>query len=182
MIHFLMQHEFWTAVVAYWIFSAAVSGLPAPAANDQAWYVWLYSFCHTIAGNISNVVGNKIPGLKIPPFAVLTPLVLAVTACTAHYTVHPGALNKVDSAAYDTLLSAQAAINQARLEYDAGRLPQSSKEGLDQLVQVFNAARASWLAYRDVAQTNVSPDPYFTELNKNLADLALAIRNLKEKK
>jgi hypothetical protein len=96
MIHFLMQHELWTAVVVYWIFSAAVSGLPVPAANDQAWYVWLYSFCHTIAGNISNVVGNKIPGLKIPPFAVLTPLVLAVTACTAHYTVHPGALNKPD--------------------------------------------------------------------------------------
>ena len=141
----------------------------------------IVSATQTIAGNISNVVGSKIPGLKIPPFAVLTPLVLvALTACTAHYAVHPGALNKADSAAYDTLLSAEAAINQARLEYDAGRLPPNSKEGLDQLVQAFNAARASWLAYRTAVQSNVS-DNELTELNKNLTDLGLAIRNLKVK-
>jgi hypothetical protein len=69
----LMEHQSWTAVVIYWIFSAAVSGMPEPASRDKAWYLWLYRFCHTIAGNLSTVLGRRIPGLKIPPFAVILP-------------------------------------------------------------------------------------------------------------
>jgi hypothetical protein len=148
--------------------------------KNQTLCVWLYDFCHTIAGNILTVFTTKFPGLRIPPFAILIPAALALPACAAHYNVHPGALNKADSAAYDTLLTAEAAINQARSEYSAGRLPTGSKEGLDKLIQSFNAARASWLTYRAAVQSNVSTDSSLTQLNKNITDLVIAIRNLKE--
>jgi hypothetical protein len=42
--------------------------------------------------------------------------VLSTAACAAHYKPHPGALNIIDSAAYDTLLVAEVAIDQARTE------------------------------------------------------------------
>jgi len=41
MFEFVIQHQFWTAVVIYWIFSAAVSSTPNPAANGNAAYLWL---------------------------------------------------------------------------------------------------------------------------------------------
>jgi hypothetical protein len=52
---------------------------------------------------------------------------LFLVSCTAHYSVHPGALNKSDSAAYDTLLIAENTIDQARLDFQAGRLPDGAK-------------------------------------------------------
>src|SRR5213593_795582 len=64
MFELLSEHQFWTAVVIYWIFSAAVSSMPDPAGNGSSGYLWLYRFLHTIAGNITTAFGSKIPGLK----------------------------------------------------------------------------------------------------------------------
>ena len=64
MFEFVIEHQFWTAVVIYWIFSAAVSSMPEPGANSNPCYLWLYSFLHSLAGNITTVFGTKIPGLK----------------------------------------------------------------------------------------------------------------------
>ena len=64
MFELLTEHQFWTAVAIYWIFSAAVSSMPDPAGNGSSGYLWLYRFLHTIAGNITTAFGSKIPGLK----------------------------------------------------------------------------------------------------------------------
>ena len=131
MFEFITQHQFWTAVVLYWIFSGAISSIPEPASTSNPGYSWLYRFLHSIAGNIATALSEaaryraggsratKIPGLKTIAPVLMLPLLLSTTACAAHYTVHPGALNRTDSAAYDTLLIAQAAIDQARAEYQA---------------------------------------------------------------
>ncbi len=66
MFEFVTQHQFWTAVVLYWIFSAAVSSMPDPAPNGSPAYVWLYRFLHTLAGNLVTAFGNRIPGLNSP--------------------------------------------------------------------------------------------------------------------
>jgi hypothetical protein len=64
MLQFVMQHEFWTAVVIYWIFSAAVSSMPDPASTGNPGYLWLFRFLHTIAGNITTAFGDRIPGAE----------------------------------------------------------------------------------------------------------------------
>jgi len=175
MTQFFMQHQFWAAVILYWIFSAAVSGMPEPDPKGNGGYAWLYRFVHTIAGNITTAFNGRIPGLKplIPP-ALLLPVVLAATACAAHYTVHPGAVSTGDSAAYDTLMIAQAAIDQARTQ----PLPTDRKDALNTLVRSYNVARESWLTYRGAVATNVPSDAYLAQLNKNLLDLTNAIRVL----
>jgi len=194
MFELLTEHQFWTAVVIYWIFSAAVSSMPDPAGNGSSGYLWLYRFLHTIAGNITTAFGSKIPGLKTFTLLLVALLAAATSACAARYTIHPGALNKTDSAAYDILLVAETAIDQARLDYKSGQLPAGAKPALEALVQSYNiiygcalprlrfAARDSWLAYRSAIATNAPAAVYFSQLNQNLTDLAVRIRELEQTK
>ena len=172
---FISQHQFWIAVAVYWIYSAAVSSLPEPAGNGSPVYQWLYRFSHTIAGNLTTAFGSGIPGLKVLGLVLILPLLVSASACGAHYTLHPGALNKTDSAAYDTLLIAETTIDQARLVYTSGRLPAESKDALDTLIRSYNVARTSWLTYRGALATNVPSATYFDQLTKDISELTNAI-------
>jgi hypothetical protein len=180
MIQFILQHQFWAAVGIYWIFSAAVSSMPEPGAGDSPVYLWLYRFLHTTAGNITTVLGNRLPGLKTAVPLLLVPLVFSTTACAA-YTIHPGALNVTDSAAYDTLLVAQAVIEQARVENQTRTLPPAEKDALNTLIRSYNIAREAWLTYRGAIANKVPSDQYFQQLSKNLTELADAVQAFKGK-
>jgi hypothetical protein len=178
MLAFVIQHQFWVAVVLYWVFSAAVSSMPEPAADGAPVYAWLFRFLHTVAGNVSTAFGNKIPGAKtlfLLLFAI--PLIWSIPACAAlHTTIRPGALNQIDSATYDTLLVAQATIDDARPAFEAGRLPANARATFETLVRSYNVARQSWLTYRGAIATQVPDTVYFSQLNQNLTDLATALR------
>src|SRR5436309_2029836 len=103
MFELLTEHQFWTAVVIYWIFSAAVSSMPNPAGNGSSGYLWLYRFLHTIAGNITTAFreaahyragasrGSKIPGLKTFTLLLVALLAAATSACAVRYTRTCGA-------------------------------------------------------------------------------------------
>jgi hypothetical protein len=180
MFEFIAQHHFWAAVALYWIFSAAVSSMPDPASNGGSVYLWIYRFLHTVAGNVTKVFGGKIPG-AISGFLLTIVLLFTLSSCAGHYTVHPGALNTTDSAAYDALLIAQATIDQARTSFEAGQLPASAKDSLNTLIQSYNIAHDSWLTYRGAIATNVSADAYFAQLTSNILNLTNAIRALRER-
>ena len=194
MFEIVSEHQFWTAVVIYWIFSAAVSSIikaspwraratrPEPGPNGSPAYLWFYRFLHSIAGNITTAFGSKIPGVKTMTVILLIPILLSVSACRAHYPIHPGALNMADSAAYDTLLVASATIDEARMAYQLGRLPIGARDLLNTLIHSYKVARQSWLTYRGAIATNVAPDIYFDELTENLKDLTTAIREFQEAK
>src|SRR5213594_2913873 len=181
MFEIVSEHQFWTAVVIYWMFSAAVSSMPEPAPNGSPAYLWFYRFLHSIAGNITTAFGSKIPGVKTMTVILLIPILLSVSACRAHYAIHPGALNPADSAAYDTLLVASATIDEARMAYQLGRLPIGARDLLNTLIHSYKVARQSWLTYRGAIATNVAPDIYFDELTENLKDLTTAIRAFHER-
>ena len=183
MFTFVMQHQFWAAVILYWIFSAAVSAMPEITPDGSPVYLWLFRFLHSIAGNITTVFGSKIPGFKTPVLVLLLPLLLSVSAAACvprPYIPHPGALNQTDSVTYDTLMIAGTAIDNARADYQAGRLPDSTKPAFNALVRSYNVARESWLTYRSAIATNLPPTDYFNQLNKNLLDLSNALRGFEE--
>jgi len=73
MFELITQHQSWTAVVIYWIFSAAVSSIPEPAPNGSSGYLWLYRFCHTTAGNITTAFNRRIRGLKTLVLVLMIP-------------------------------------------------------------------------------------------------------------
>jgi hypothetical protein len=166
MIDFLLQHQFWAAVVLYWIFSAAISALPEPGPKGSPGYVWLYRFLHTTAGNLTTAF-SRLPGMKPFILLLLVPLVFSTTACGAQYRIHPGAVNATDSAAYDSLLIAEAAIKQAQAD-DPG-----DKDRINNLVRLYNVARESWLTYRSA----ITPDN-LQQLNQNATDLMNAVQEL----
>src|SRR3954469_22708622 len=83
-------------------------------------------------------------------------LLLATSACAAHYRIHPGALNKTDSAAYDALLIAETVIDQARAALEAKELPEKAREPLNALIHSYSVARDAWLMYRGALAANVS--------------------------
>jgi hypothetical protein len=110
---------------------------------------------------------------------VVLALVIPLTSCAMKYTVHSGALNRTDSVAYDALLIAETAIDQAR------QLPLDNDEAtaaLDKLIRAYNLARESWLTYRGAISTNVPPQEYLDKLNQNLSDLSNAIKAFQEAK
>jgi hypothetical protein len=112
--------------------------------------------------------------------AMLLAVLLMAAACTTRYVVHPGAINQADSAAYDALLAAEAAIDEAKAEYAAGRLA-GKKQTLDVLIGAYNVARESWITYRGAVAVNLPADSYLDRLNSNLADLTNAIRQFRGK-
>jgi len=183
MFEFVSEHQFWAAVAIYWIFSAAVSSIikaspwrarasrPDPRTVGSSGYLWLYRFLHSIAGNVTTAFAGKIPGLKTFLLVVMIPGLLAVSSCGARYTVHPGALDKTDSAAYDVLLIAQSTIDQARILYQAGQLPGAAAEALNKLIEAYNIARESWLIYRGAPSAI-----YLDQVTRNVSDLARAGR------
>ena len=176
MLDFITQHRFWAGVAIYWIFSAAVSSMPDPPSNGNAGYRWLFRFLHTFAGNITTAFAGKIPGIKSVLLVVVLPALLLTSACAAGYRVHPGSLNKTDSTAYDILLIAEATIDQARMQYEAGRLPRPAAAALNALVLSYNIARESWLTYRGAVMTKAPSEIYVAQLARHVSDLTGAIR------
>jgi hypothetical protein len=107
--------------------------------------------------------------------------VLSTAACAAHYKPHPDALNATDSAAYDTLLVAEAAIDLARVENQTRPLSPQIKDALNTLIDSYNVARTAWLTYRGAVATNTPSDQYFQQLARNLTDLTSALEALKRR-
>lgn len=87
----------------------------------------------------------------------LVSMILLASACAA-VPLHPGAVNRADSVAYDTLTVAQAIIEQSRTEAAAGTLPEVMKPALNRLVDSYNVGRASWLAYRAAVKARTPAD------------------------
>jgi hypothetical protein len=71
---------------------------------------------------------------------------------------------------------AQATIDAARADYEAGRLAEETKPAFDTLVRSYNDARNSWLTYREAITTQVPATVFLSQLNQNLTDLANAVR------
>jgi len=53
--NFIMAHQTTASLVAYYIFGAAVGALPMPDTSSGKFYRFFFSFCNTIAANISRV-------------------------------------------------------------------------------------------------------------------------------
>lgn len=84
MWQFILAHQFWTAVAAYWLFSAAVSSMPDPSEKSSSGYTWFWKFTHIIAGNLNNAFGGKVPGVARGAVTVLLGAVLLfTTGCPA---------------------------------------------------------------------------------------------------
>lgn len=83
-------------------------------------------------------------------------LALAASCASSGTAVHPGAANATDSQLYDSLISVQAAIEQAKVDF--GSDP-AAKPYLNKLIAGYNAAMDSYKSYHAAAVSGHPPDP-----------------------
>ena len=144
-------------------------------------YLWLFETPLDVGAERRTSMIQFVNQHQLWMALLIVPVVLALGACaTMRYNVHPGAMNSMDSAAYDALLVAEAAIDQARTDMEAGQLPDRAKSALPKLVAAYNLARQSWLTYRGAVTTKVPAETYLDQLNQNLLNLTNALRELQE--
>lgn len=79
-------------------------------------------------------------------FTRITVLTLLLVMVSCHKNVHPGAVSVVDSNAYDTLLIAQAALDEGRTTIAANPSP-AYTAAFNKAVAIYNQAEADWQLY-----------------------------------
>jgi len=57
---FFDQHGL-AILVAWYAFSAIVSGMPEPAPGDTKPYLWAFHALHSLAGDFASVIGSRVP-------------------------------------------------------------------------------------------------------------------------
>ncbi len=58
MMNFIQTHGA-DALLAYFVFSAFVSGMPDPTAGSGVGYRWAYASLHVLAGDLSQFIGSR---------------------------------------------------------------------------------------------------------------------------
>lgn len=114
---------------------------------------------------------------KILLLALALSLPFGLTSCSNPATVtHPGAVNAFDSNAYDALITAQAAIEQAKV----GIAPQY-KTQLNQVIAGYNAAMHAYQVYHAAAVAGSSPDPAAlqAQISQLVASVAALVTQVK---
>lgn len=112
--------------------------------------------------------------LRLPVAILLTVLLLGGCAARS-YQVHPGAVDEFDSRTYDAILSFQAGLDQAKVEYAQGNLPLSSRKIINRAGDLYNVLSDSHRVYRTWKQTGEKPEG--VEVS-NLDELAAKIKAL----
>lgn len=85
--------------------------------------------------------------MKLFMLSLLLSLGVCVGCSKGGPPVHPNAVSNIDSWAYDVLTVEQDAINSAREDFKAGKLPPSAKEPLNHAIDQYNVAQAAWHSY-----------------------------------
>ena len=67
------HHELIYFAVAYWLYSAAVTTMPAPTLTSSTAYVWLFKFLHALAANLDKVMQARQICIPIPDDIKLPP-------------------------------------------------------------------------------------------------------------
>jgi predicted lipoprotein len=106
--------------------------------------------------------------------AVALLLILAACATTATAPTHPGAINAFDSTAYDTLITVQASLNQAKALITT--YPQF-KADLNTAIAAYNAAQAAYKTYHAAGAAG-STTALQTQLQALVAQVAALLKNL----
>ena len=97
-------------------------------------------------------------------FSIIVFLLWMATACATR-GIHPGAINKTDSDLYDGFLIAQATLNQAKVDFAAGKIPASAKDEINTAIRAYNVAQETWKAWRSGASKD------YAQLEKDISAL-----------
>jgi hypothetical protein len=117
---------------------------------------------------------------KLSAFVFL-PLLLLAGCASQSYVIHPGAANLFDSQAYDVLVVAHTAIEQAKTQLAAnqfGAAEGAVKTAVNDLVAAYNAMDAAYDAYHAAAVAGTATPAQVTALQTSMNAVNGAMGNL----
>jgi hypothetical protein len=112
--------------------------------------------------------------VRIKLTAALLPVLLLMimfSGCAAKSATHPNQLNSFDGSAYDTLITAQAALESAKAQINV--YPEA-KPILNEAIASYNVALASYKAYHNAGGGDIS------QLQAQLIDVVKAVANVQK--
>lgn len=103
--------------------------------------------------------------------------VILLSSCASGTIQHPGALNSFDNFAYDSLITEQAAINQAKSEI--GQFPQA-KTQLNNVIVQYDTTLAAYKAYHALVAAGKNADSVQlqTAINSLITNVAALIKGM----
>jgi hypothetical protein len=124
----------------------------------------------------------KIQNRKLILFPILLALALAGCVGSANVTPtpppHPNQINAFDGYAYDVLITAQAAVQQVKVE--EAQFPQF-KAQVNQAIAAYNSAQAAYKIYHTVSASNPLTEPQAqADLQAQLTSLMAQIAALEK--
>lgn len=176
MWQWVLQHQFAIGVVAMYVFSAVTQALPQPQ-SSSGWYLFTFNLIHALAANFGNLRAMSASKVAKPALFVVILVALAGGAgCAKHVVLHPGAVDEFDSQTYDALLVAQASLNEAKAQTEAGALPAAAVAPLNEAIKAYDVAEAAWQAYHAAGATDAAK----RELQTALAAMTAALGELQK--
>jgi len=89
---------------------------------------------------------------------------------------HPGAVNPVDNALYDGILTARAALEQAKVEFQGQT---QTVAALNNIIPAFNKLEAGYSAYHTALVAGKADPAQLTELQNELKSITAALASIK---
>jgi hypothetical protein len=99
---------------------------------------------------------------------------LAFSANGCHKNIHPGAISTVDSNAYDTLLIAQAALDEGRKTIAENPSP-AYTSAFNKAVAIYNQAEADWQLYHSTKDPGLA-----TKLSQEINQVITTIADMRK--
>ena len=100
---------------------------------------------------------------------------VASVACVKNIPNHPGAVNPVDNALYDGILTARAALEQAKVEFTGQT---STVAALNNIIPAFNKLEAGYSAYHTALVAGKADPAALTELQAELVSITAALHSI----
>ncbi len=112
----------------------------------------------------------------VASLALAIGLSLGTVACVKNIPNHPGAVNPVDNALYDGILTARATLEAAKVQFQGQT---ATVNALNQIIPAFDKLEAGYSAYHTALVAGKADPAQLTELQNELQSVIAALASIK---
>ena len=112
----------------------------------------------------------------VAALALAVGLSLGTVACIKNIPNHPGAVNPVDNALYDGILTARAGLEEAKVQFQGQT---QTVAALNNIIPAFNKLESGYSAYHTALVAGKADPAQLTELQNELQSITAALASIK---
>lgn len=112
----------------------------------------------------------------VAALALAIGLSLGTVACIKNIPNHPGAVNPVDNALYDGILTARAGLEEAKVQFQGQT---QTVAALNNIIPAFNKLESGYSAYHTALVAGKADPAQLTELQNELQSITAALASIK---